>query len=86
MTTLTVSESVREKNADEDPTKPDLKSSKLISCKLESDLLLLYLIATNTPTEMAIKMRISEMINFTLFSLTALTQENLNPLIKEWDL
>ena len=83
MTTLTVSESVREKNADEDPTKPDLKSSKLISCKLESDLLLLYLIATNTPTEMAIKMRISEMINFTLFSLTALTQENLNPLIKE---
>lgn len=86
MTTLTVSESVREKNADEDPTKPDLKSSKLISCKLESDLLLLYLIATNTPTEMAIKMRISEMINFTLFSLTALTQENLNPLINEWDL
>ena len=86
MSTLTKSESVREKNADDDPTKPFWKSSREISCKLERFDAFEYFIATNIPTEMAIKQSTAVTKNLARFSFKVLEIENLNPLTNEWDL
>lgn len=83
---MTESDSIREKNADDEPTSPFLKSSRLISCRRDKLSLLECFIATKIPADIAIITNISVKINFPLFSFNVREQEKRNPFIKECDL
>ena len=86
MRALTESESIREKNAEEEPTSPLLKSSSEISCRHDKLSLPEYLIATKIPANIATSTRINVKINFPLFSLSVREQENRSPFMNECDL
>lgn len=86
MSALTDRESMREKNADDEPTSPLLKSSSEISCSRDKLSLSEYFIATKIPAKMAIITSMSVKINFPLFSFSVREQENLRPFMNECDL
>ena len=76
-------ESVREKNADDEPENPLKYPSMEISCRRDRLSLFEYFIATNMPTKMAISesMRVSK--NFPRLSFTVRAIEKRKPFIKE---
>lgn len=77
---------MREKNAEEEPTSPFLKSSKDISCRRDKLSLPEYFIATKIPADIAIKTRITVKRNFPRFSFKVRVQEKRSPFINECDL
>lgn len=80
------SESIREKNADDEPANPLSKSSSEISWRRDRLALPEYFIATKIPAESEIKTKIIVMINLIRFSFKVCVQENRSPFINEWDL